>query len=56
MEREQISKMAAAMADKQDILDLLNNIKHDEMIAAGFGDKFYPFSLKQYSVNSNVIV
>lgn len=31
MEREQISKMAAAMADKQDILDLLNKIKHDEM-------------------------
>lgn len=40
MEREQISKMAAAMADKQDILDLLNKIKHDEMIAAGLAISF----------------
>ena len=53
MEREQISKMAAAMADKQDILDLLNKIKHDEMIAAGFGDKFYPFSLKHINYYCN---
>ena len=41
MEREQIAKMATAMADKNDLLELLNKIKHDEMIAVGFGDKFY---------------
>ena len=53
MEREQIAKMAATMADKEDILDLLNKIKHDEMIAAGFGDKFYPFSLKHINYYCN---
>ena len=54
MEREQIAKMAEAMADKEDLLNLLNNIKHDEMIAAGFGDKFYPFSLKHINYYSIV--
>ena len=53
MEREQIAKMAEAMADKEDLLNLLNNIKHDEMIAAGFGDKFYPFSLKHINYYCN---
>ena len=42
MEREQIAKMAVAMADKEDLLDLLNKIKQDEMIATGFGDKLAP--------------
>lgn len=41
------------MADKEDILDLLNKIKHDEMIAAGFGDKFYPFTSKHVNYYCN---
>lgn len=53
MKREQIAKMAEAMADKEDFLNLLNKIKHDEMIAAGFGDKFYPFSLKHINYYCN---
>ena len=53
MEREQIAKMATAMADKNDLLELLNKIKHDEMIAVGFGDKFYPFSSKHINYYCN---
>lgn len=53
MEREQIAKMAAAMADKENLLDLLNKIKQDEMIATGFGDKFYPFSIKHINYYCN---
>lgn len=41
------------MADKEYLLNLLNKIKHDEMIAAGFGDKFYPFSLKHINYYCN---
>lgn len=53
MEREQIAKMATAMADKNDLLELLNKIKHDEMITVGFGDKFYPFSSKHINYYCN---
>lgn len=53
MKREQIFQMAAALADKEDLLDLLNKIKQDEMIAAGFGDKYYPFSLKHINYYCN---
>lgn len=41
------------MADKEDLLDLLNKIKQDEMIATGFGDKFYPFSIKHINYYCN---
>lgn len=46
MERDQIATIAGAMANKEDLLTLLNKIKQDEMTAAGFGDKFYPFTSK----------
>ncbi len=45
--------MAVTMADKEDLLVLLNRIKQDEMIAAGFGDKFYPFTLKHINYYCN---
>lgn len=56
MEREQIAKMATAMADKNDLLELLNKIKHDEMIAVGFGDKFYPFHRSTSTITAILIM
>lgn len=53
MEREQIATIAGAMANKENLLTLLNKIKLDEMIATGFGDKFYPFTSKHINYYCN---
>lgn len=53
MERKQIAIMAGTMASKEDFLALLNKIKQDEMTAAGFGDKFFPFTLKHINYYCN---
>lgn len=53
MEREQIVEVAGAMANKEDLLFLLNKIKQDEMIAAGLGDKVFPFTLKHINYYCN---
>ena len=53
MKREQIVKAAGEITNKEDLLALLNKIKQDEMIATGFGDEFFPFTLKHINYYCN---
>lgn len=46
MERNIILEMAKKMETKDDLLILLNRIKHDEMEEMGMFDKFHPFTMK----------
>lgn len=52
MDKIQIAEIASKMSDREDLLNLLNLIKHDFGSVAG---KFYPFTMKQllYYCNPN---
>lgn len=55
MDRETIVKQAHQMETKEDLLCLLNRMKHDEMEEAGMVDKYYPFTMQNidYYCNPN---
>lgn len=53
MERDQIVEVAGSMANKEDLLILLNKIKQGEMVAAGLSDKYFPFTLEHINYYCN---
>lgn len=57
MDKTTIATLARQMETKEDFLTLLNRIKQDEMNECGYGDKFYPFTMKHllYYCNPNHI-
>ena len=42
MDKNQIAILAHKMETKEDLLNLLNNIKHEDMVEMGFADKYHP--------------
>lgn len=53
MDKENIALIAQKMENKEDILSLINNILHDELIRKGMGDKFYPFTMRHLNYYCN---
>ena len=55
MDKNKIAHLAKQITTKEDLLDLLNLVKLDEMDRLGFRDKFYPFTMRhlQYYCNPN---
>lgn len=53
MDKAEIVKLAHSMSNKNDILDLLNRIKLDDMAENGLADKFYPFTMKNINFYCN---
>ena len=53
MDKTEIATLAHCMADKDDILALLNRLKQDEMAEMGQIDKFYPFTMKHIAFYCN---
>ena len=52
MDKKQIKQVALRMKSKDDLLNLLNRIKRDEMDELGFADKFHPFMAKHIKEKS----
>ena len=48
-----IALMARQIESKEQLLDLLNQIKRDEMVEVGMCDKFYPFTMKHINYYCN---
>ncbi|MBQ7855265.1 MAG: RNA-directed DNA polymerase [Muribaculaceae bacterium] len=55
MDKTHIIKHSLQLQQKEDLLNLLNQLKFDEMNAIGIGDKYHPFILKHidYYCNPN---
>ncbi len=55
MDKNQIAIVAHKMENKEDLLNLLNHIKHENMTAMGFADKYHPFTMHHinYFCNPN---
>lgn len=56
MEQKTIVEQAHQMSSKEDLLNLLNRIKQDEMVANGLGDKFHPFTMELLHYYCNLLV
>ena len=46
MDKNSIAKAVRLLDTKEDLLNLLNQIKQGEMAKCGMTDKFYPFTMK----------
>lgn len=46
MDRDTIALLARQITSKEDLLNLLNLMKKDEMAEIGMSDRFYPFTIK----------
>ena len=55
MDKTTIATLARQMKSREDLLALFNRMKQEEMDECGFGDKFYPFTMKHllYYCNPN---
>lgn len=53
MEKSEIALQARKIASKEDLLNLLNRMKMDEMAEAGMAERFYPFTLKHINYYCN---
>lgn len=53
MDKEQIKHIALQMESREDLLNLLNRIKRDEMEELGLADKFHPFTIKHMNYYCN---
>lgn len=53
MDKNSIAKAAQLLETKEDLLNLLNQIKQDEMAECGMSDKFYPFTMKHLNYYCN---
>jgi len=53
MERTEIAQLASKMENRQDLLDLLNRIKKDEMEENGLGDFYHPFTKRHINFYCN---
>ena len=53
MDKTEIAKYARRMADKNDLLALLNRIKRDYLLERGIIEKFYPFTMKHINYYCN---
>ena len=55
MDKNQIAILAHKMETKEDLLNLLNHIKHEDMVDMGFADKYHPFTMRHinYFCNPN---
>ena len=53
MDKEQIKHIALQMESREDLLNLLNCIKLDEMEVLGFADKFHPFTIRHLNYYCN---
>ena len=53
MDKEQIKHIALQMESREDLLNLLNRIKRDEMEELGFADKFHPFTIRHINYYCN---
>lgn len=53
MDKAEIATLAHRMANKEDILALLNRLKQDEMAEMGQTDRFYPFTMRHITFYCN---
>ncbi len=53
MDKNSIAKAAQLLETKEDLLNLLNRIKSDEMAECGMPDKFHPFTMKHLNYYCN---
>lgn len=53
MDKTEIATLAHRMADKEDILSLLNRLKQNDMAETGLNDKFYPFTMRHINFYCN---
>lgn len=54
MNKETIAQLAHKVESKEDILTLLNRIKHDDMVEMGYDDaNYYPFTMKHINYYCN---
>ena len=53
MDKNAIALQARQIASKEDLLDLLNRMKMDEMAESGMADSFYPFTMKHINYYCN---
>lgn len=53
MDKNTIALQARQIASKEDLLNLINRMKLDEMARAGMADSFYPFSMKHINYYCN---
>lgn len=53
MDKNSIAKAAQLLETKEDLLNLLNQIKQGEMAECGMSDKFYPFTMKHLNYYCN---
>lgn len=53
MDKKQIKQIALQMGSKEDLLNLLNLIKRDEMEELGFVDKYHPFTTRHMNYYCN---
>ena len=53
MDRQQIAATARQMKTPEDLLNLLNQIKQDELTEEGFADFFHPFTIKHINYYRN---
>ena len=55
MDKNQIAILAHKMETKEDLLNLLNHIKHEDVVDMGFADKYHPFTMSHinYFCNPN---
>lgn len=53
MDKNEIIKLAQQMETKEDFLDLLNQMKKDEMAESGMSHKFFPFTMTHLNYYCN---
>ena len=53
MDKNEIAIQVRQIASKEDLLNLLNRMKMDEMAEAGMADSFYPFTMKHINYYCN---
>lgn len=53
MDRNTLINSAKLLQSKEDLLDLLNKMKQDEMDKMGIGDSFYPFTIRHLNYYCN---
>lgn len=53
MDKNTIALQARLIASKEDLLNLLNRMKMDEMAESGMADSFYPFTMKHVNYYCN---
>ena len=53
MDKNEIALQTRQIASKEDLLNLLNRMKMDEMAEGGMAERFYPFTMKHINYYCN---